>query len=267
MVLVLIFLAGLGAAFGSFAGVLAWRIHKKKDWVHGRSQCDHCKHQLAAKDLVPIFSWLALHGKCRYCKKPISWQLPAIELFAALVFAASYAFWPGGLHGAGAWVLFITWLVTLTSLLALLIYDIRWMLLPSKIIYPTAAIAATGRFIYLVGFESDKGHALVQWVFSLAVASGVFWVLFVISKGKWIGFGDIRLGFITGTILASPEKSFLMIFLGSVLGTLYVLPALIKGKSTVDTKLPYGPFLILGCIIALLFGNDIINWYKEVFIP
>lgn len=267
MVLALIILFWLGISLGSFAGALAWRIYKKKDWVKGRSQCDHCGRQLSALDLVPIFSWLVLRGRCRYCKKPISWQHPLTELAAGLVFALSYYFWPGGVDTTGDWVLFITWLTTSVGLLTLLIYDARWMLLPNKIIYPTLAVAATGRFIYIIGFEDKKLSAFLSWAFSVAISSGVFWVLFIVSNGRWIGFGDIRLGFITGTLLSSPAKSFLMILTSSILGTLFVLPGLIAGKNKVDMKLPYGPFLIVATAIVLLFGTDILDWYKELFIP
>lgn len=267
MFLTLVILAFFGLALGSFLNAMSWRIHKKKDWVKGRSECDHCKHQLAAKDLVPVLSWLALRGRCRYCKKPISWQHPVIELATAAVFVCSYAFWPGEVNNTGDWVLFLTWLATSVGLMALLVYDARWMLLPSKIIYSTVFIAALGRLIYIIGYESNKGEALTQWALSVAVASGIFWLLYVVSQGKWIGFGDVRLGLITGTVLVDPAKSFLMIFLGSVLGTLYILPALLRGKKTVDAKLPYGPFLIIGTIIALLFGGNILDWYKDVFLP
>jgi prepilin signal peptidase PulO-like enzyme (type II secretory pathway) len=242
-------------------------MHKKKDWVKGRSECDHCKHKLSAWDLVPVFSWLYLKGRCRYCKKALSWQHPAVELAMAAVFILSYILWPGGLHGAGDWVIFVAWLATSVGLMALLVYDARWMLLPNKLVYSTFLIAFTGKLIHLIGFEDHKGHALLQWIFSVAVASGIFWLLFMISNGKWIGYGDVRLGLITGTILASPSKSFLMIFLGSILGTLFVIPSLVAGKKTVNAKLPYGPFLIAATFIAVLFGGDILDWYHRIFLP
>ncbi len=267
MVLAVIFIAWFGLAFGSFLNAMVWRIHKKKDWVKGRSECDYCKHKLSALDLMPLFSWLFLRGKCRYCKKPLSVLHPVVELATAAVFVTSYCFWPGGVHSTGDWVLFITWLATAVGLMALLVYDARWMLLPNKIIYPVFFIAALGRVIYIIGYAPDKPHALLEWGLGLLVASGIFWALFVVSSGKWIGFGDVRLGFITGTVLASPGKSFLMIFLGSILGTLYILPSIIKGKAKVDTKLPFGPFLIAATYFSLLFGQNVIDWYNRIFLP
>jgi prepilin signal peptidase PulO-like enzyme (type II secretory pathway) len=273
MVLILIFLAWLGLAFGSFVNALVWRTNeqskkgraktKNLSIVNGRSICPHCKHVLAWYDLIPVFSWLFLRGKCRYCNKQISVQYPLVELAGGLIFVLSYVFWPHGVHSSGDWVIFITWLASSVGLLALLVYDFRWMLLPNKIIYPTLAIAAAGRFVYLIGYEDRKAYALLMWVLSVAVASGIFWLLFIISQGKWIGFGDVRLGFITGTLLGTPSKSFLMILLGSILGTLFVLPALIVGKKDMASRLPFGPFLISATMIVILFGTSILDWYKN----
>jgi prepilin signal peptidase PulO-like enzyme (type II secretory pathway) len=277
MVLTIIFLAWLGLAFGSFVNALVWRVHEqgkkpknktKKDAnlsiINGRSICPNCKHILAWYDLFPVFSWLWLRGRCRYCKKSISWQYPLVELIAAAVFIFSYAFWPLNLDSTGAWVLLITWLITSVGLMALAVYDVKWTLLPNRIIYPTFFIAAAGRLIYLIGYEPHKLHGLLYWALSVAVASGIFWLLYIVSSGNWIGFGDVRLGLITGTVLASPSKSFLMIFMASVLGTLFALPGLIRGKKTFVSKLPYGPFLIIATWLVLLFGDKILNWYERI---
>jgi prepilin signal peptidase PulO-like enzyme (type II secretory pathway) len=254
---------------------LVWRVHEQSkkrkskstkvnlSIVNGRSICPNCKHILAWYDLFPVFSWLSLRGKCRYCKKPVAKQYPLVEIAMAAVFVCSYLWWPADLSGAGDRVLFITWLATSVGLLALLVYDALFMLLPNRILYPTFYIAAAGRLIYLVGFEPHKAHEALAWVLSIAVASGIFWLLFVLSQGKWIGYGDVRLGLITGTILADPAKSFMMIILGSLLGTVFILPALLLGKKNLASRLPYGPFLITAAMIILLYGDKILDWYTS----
>jgi prepilin signal peptidase PulO-like enzyme (type II secretory pathway) len=242
---------------------MVWRMRKKKDWVKGRSECDSCKHKLSALDLVPVLSWVFLRGRCRYCKRSLSWQHPVVELSTALVFVLSYVFWPGGVNSGGDWILFVTWLAVSVGLMALLVYDARWMLLPNKILYPTFYIALAGRLMYIIGFEPHKGRALLAWALSVVVASGIFWVLFMISKGRWIGYGDVRLGLITGTVLADPAKSLMMIVFGSLLGTIFILPALALGKKNLASKLPYGPFLIAATMIVLLFGGSIMDWYTN----
>lgn len=264
MIIADIILGWLGLCFGSFVNALVWRLHEKKNWVKARSQCSHCGHKLAAKDLIPLVSWLLLRGKCRYCGRPIA-DSPLVELAAALIFIASYHFWPADLAKTGNLILLIAWLASSVGLLALLVYDLKWMRLPNNLVYSTALVAVSGQLIYLLGFAPDKLNVAVNWLLSVLVASGIFWLLFMLSNGKWIGYGDVRLGLITGTLLQSPGKSFLMIFLASVLGSLFVLPSLLSGKRGLGTKLPFGPFLIAAAAVCLLFGSSLINWYSNLF--
>jgi len=253
----------LGVCLASFVNALVWRIHEGKDFVNGRSQCVHCGHTLAARDLVPIFSWLALNGKCRYCRRSISVQYPIVELTGALVFIGSYAFWPMPLSDKGQTALFIGWLAVSVGLLALALYDIKWMLLPNKILYPTLLIAVLAQLLYLALANPAVGHYLGDWALSLIIASGFYFVLFVISSGKWIGFGDVRLGLVTGTVLHKPSLSLLMIFLASILGLVVMLPALLAGKKQLTSKLPYGPFLIVATYICLLWGDRLVDFYTS----
>lgn len=278
MLLIALILLVLGLACGSFVNALVWRLHEQSDskklkvkskkpstnlsiW-NGRSMCVHCMHTLAWYDLIPVFSWLALSGKCRYCKKPISAQYPIVELVAGLVFAGSYIYWPTPVHLNGQWLLLATWLAASVGLLALAVYDLRWMLLPNKIIYPTLIVAVVGRTAYIAVFEAKPLHAVLLWGSSVIVASGVFLALYIASKGKWIGYGDVRLGLITGTLLADPAKSLAMIFLASLIGSLVVLPSLAAGKRSLASRLPYGPFLIAATAIIVIFGDSLLNWYK-----
>ncbi len=263
-------LAILGIIFGSFINALVWRVRQQESGQKGRelsvlkghSMCPNCRHRLAAKDLVPVLSWLALRGRCRYCHQPISWQYPAVELTTVAVFIVSYLFWPVDFSTAGQWLLFVTWLAAAVGLLALVVYDFRWMELPNRILYPAFAAAAAGRLGYILFYSDDKSHEAWLWLLSLGVASGVFLLLFMVSQGRWIGYGDVRLGLVTGTLLATPAKSFVMIFLASILGTVFVLPSLLAGKKSANSRLPYGPFLIISTIIVLLFGDSLINWYR-----
>jgi prepilin signal peptidase PulO-like enzyme (type II secretory pathway) len=279
MLIYIVGLLALGLAAGSFVNALVWRLHEqsKKDKerktkgknlsiLNGRSMCVHCHHVLAWYDLIPILSWAALKGKCRYCGKPISAQYPIVETITALVFVLSYVFWPTSFSADGEWLLLATWLAGATGLVALAVYDLKWMLLPNKIIYPTLIVAATGRAVYIAVFSDRVWHALFLWAFSVVIASGVFYVLFMVSKGKWIGYGDVRLGLVTGTLLADPELAVAMIFVASLIGTLVVLPALLKGRRTLASRLPYGPFLIAGTAIILLFGESLLNWYKDLIL-
>jgi prepilin signal peptidase PulO-like enzyme (type II secretory pathway) len=138
------------------------------------------------------------------------------------------------------------------------------MLLPNKIIYPTLAAAVSGRLIYLVSFETDIKKAIAMWALSVAVASGLFWLIFVISSGKWIGFGDVRLGLIIGTVLADPILSLMMIFAASILGSLIAIPLMLTGRKSIGSRIPFGPFLILATFLVLLFGQIPIDYYNRL---
>lgn len=258
--MVIVILAVLGLVLGSFINALVWRLHKKKDWVKGRSVCVNCGHVLAAKDLVPVFSWLSLKGKCRYCGKPISWQYPAVELGTSLLFVASYLFWPLDLNNIGT-QLFVFWLVFLVGLIALAVYDIRWMLLPDKMIYPLMILALVHAVVLLFLAGCSTANQLADIIFSFLVGGGIFYALFHVSDGRWIGGGDVKLGALLGLILVDWQLMLLTIFIASLIGTGMSVPLMATGKLKKTSKIPFGPMLIAGAIIARLFGTGLINWY------
>jgi len=259
--MVIVILLILGLCLGSFVNALVWRIHEKKDWVRGRSVCVHCNHALAAKDLIPVISWLWLRGKCRYCHKPISWQYPAVETVTALLFVSSYAFWPMAFDGVGT-TLFVFWLILLTGFVALAVYDIRWQLLPNKIVYFFMLVAAAQALTLVLVFDGGP-EQMGQIALSFLVGGGLFYLLFQLSSGRWIGGGDVKLGALLGLVLAQPQLTLMMIFAASLLGTVVSLPLLAANKLKRDSHIPFGPFLIAGAIVARLFGAAIMTWYEQ----
>lgn len=259
--MVIIVLVLLGLCAGSFINAFAWRLRNKKDWVKGRSVCVHCKHQLATVDLIPILSWLWLRAKCRYCKKPISDQYPLVEALTAALFLLSYAYWPDSLLGAEQIVLFVLWLIFLVGLISLAIYDMKWLVLPNKIIFPLIGLALA-QSLYSVAVSSNKTWQFWQIGFGFLIGFGLFYVIFQISAGKWIGGGDVKLGGLLGLILAAPDLTLLMIFLASLFGTLFSVPLLATGRVSKSSKVPFGPFLILAAIVTKLFGASVIAWYN-----
>lgn len=272
MVLMIIVLAVLGLCLGSFANALVWRLHEQKgkkpkkelSILSGRSMCPHCRHELAAKDLVPLFSWLALKGKCRYCGRAISAQYPVVEAAVAALFVASYVWWPEPLHGAQI-ALFGLWLALLVGLIALVVYDLRWFLLPDRLITPLSTIAAVFAMVNIAS-ANKPAIALIDTVVAVAIGGGIFYLLFQVSKGKWIGGGDVKLGWLLGLITGTPGKAMLFIFIASLLGSLVSLPLLVSKKLKRTSTIPFGPFLIAGTVVTVLFGNDILHWYRQTFI-
>lgn len=266
----------LGLCIGSFINALVWRLHMQaqkktranKDSSYsiarGRSMCPHCKHVLSVKDLVPVFSWLALHGKCRYCDKPISSQYPLVEAMTAVLFVFLYVFWPYELISIESILYFVFWLIFLSGFIALTIYDIKYLILPNKIIFPllTLAIAAVViRFILTTNYD-----LLISTTTGAAVGGGIFYALFQVSKGAWIGGGDVKLGFLLGALIGGIAPAFLMLFLASLMGTVYSVPQMLAKKVGPKSKIPFGPFLIASAIIVQLFGASLIDWYTNLFI-
>lgn len=261
----------LGLAFGSFVNALVWRLHeqetkkpknKKLSIINGRSMCVSCKHELSANDLVPVLSWVSLRGKCRYCKTKISWQYPLVEALTSVIFVGSYIYWPYE-FGVDGWVRLIIWLVFVVGFMALAVYDLRWMILPNRLIFPLVALGVV-QVLLLSGLDTSF-ELIVEAFFGVLVCSGFFYVLFQVSGGKWIGGGDVRLGFVIGLIIGGLLPATLMLFLAALAGSVFSIPLLLMGKGR-DAKVPFGPFLIGATVIVYLFGGPIIDWYQSIFL-
>lgn len=269
----------VGLCLGSFVNAVVWRVHEQEREVgkkkpdkkylrqlsikHGRSMCPNCHHVLAARDLIPVVSWLLLGGKCRYCRKPIP-DSPLVEVGLSLLFVASYIWWPEPVQGVQVTV-FLLWLVLLVGLAALTVYDLRWLLLPNRIMYPLMVVAGLEAAASVAA--ADKPIiALLNLIGAVAIGGGIFYLLFQISKGKWIGGGDVRLGWLLGLVVGTPARSVLFIFVASLIGSLVSIPMMARGQLQRSSIIPFGPFLILGAIIVQLFGGDIAIWYQHTFL-
>ena len=281
MVLMIIaILVVFGLCLGSFVNALVWRLHeqfketdKKKpnkaylkdlSIAKGRSMCPDCHHTLSAKDLIPVFSWVSLRGKCRYCHKPVSAQYPLVELTTMGLFVLSYLYWPVAFSQAQV-AIFVLWLLLLVGFMALIVYDLKWMLLPDRIVLPLGVIATVLAGI-TIGASPQAGRALLNTVGAVAVGGGIFYLLYQLSSGKWIGGGDVKLGWLLGLVVGTPAKALLFIFIAALAGSVITVPLLATGKMKRTSTIPFGPFLIIGAIATVLFGTNILNWYEHVLI-
>lgn len=269
--MIILILVLLGLCFGSFAGATIWRIHeqekrkntsKKLSILHGRSMCESCKHELATKDLIPLISWLSLGGKCRYCKAKISYQAPLIELTMVALFVGSYVFWPTNFDSTGK-MQFGFWLSFLVFFVILAIYDLCWMELPNRLVYPLTVLATI--YVLITSVLTGSFEPIVAGIWGVLISSGLFYVLFQLSDGKWIGGGDVKLGVAIGLIIGGPLQSILMLFIASLLGSIISIPLLLMGSGR-QKKIPFGPFLILATIIVYLFGLSITDWYQNTIL-
>lgn len=215
----LLLVAILGLLVGSFVNAVVWRIHMRStinekrltkrstfdvqrlSILKGRSMCPACKHQLAPIDLVPVFSWLFLRGKCRYCQKPISAQYPIVELLTALLFAVVFLVLGGASNNMGAASAFvygsnevrtilelIFWFYIISVFMILSVYDLRWMLLPDVVLLPAIVIS----FVFF-GTQTLFGlptSVFVAHILAALGAGALFYSLAVITRGKGMG-GEI----------------------------------------------------------------------------
>lgn len=283
-------IAVLGLVLGSFVGAQIWRLRAKQlveDKVAGepydareykrlvvltkhhgvddRSRCLSCGHVLAWYDLLPLFSWLSVGGKCRYCHKPIGKMEPMLELGMAAVFTLSYLYWPYALGSTIDWVRFGIWLVACVLMAILFVYDAKWSLLPFGI---NIGLIATGAVFLLVN-TAIAPFDMAQWI-SFAGAVGILAGLyFLFSLPGWVGLGDSILGLGLAALLMTWESAFLALFMANLLGCLTLLPIAIQHKLKKGMHIPFGPFLILGTLIAVLWGHAItlviFRWSEVLF--
>ena len=273
MIIIVLILVGL--CLGSFVNALVWRLHEQESKTkkskkenlsiaRGRSMCPNCNHSLAATDLIPVLSWIMLGGKCRYCSKPISVQYPLVELATASLFVASYIWWPASFDAPQA-AIFVLWLVLLTGFMALVVYDLRWYLLPNRIVYPLSMIAGL-MAIVKISVSDEPVYAFLSTVLAVVLGGGIFYLLFQVSNGKWIGGGDVKLGAVLGLVVGAPANALLVIFLASLLGSIVSLVLIASKRRKKSSLIPFGPFLIAAAVITVLFGSNILDWYDRVFI-
>lgn len=281
-------LALVGAAMGSFAGASLWRIRARQlvwDKRHGepvdkkeyarlsglahtkvtkdRSRCLHCGYTLRWFDLLPAISWLSLRGKCRKCREPIGYFELLTELGLALFFVLSYALWPFVIESPLEITRFGLWLVSGVVLTILFAYDLKWFLLPDRL---TALLAGVGVVAVVVATiqSGDVISTLLNAVASVGVLSGIYLFLYVVSKGKWIGFGDVKLGVGLGLMLLDWQLAFVALFLANFIGCLVVIPFMITGKLKRTSHVPFGPLLIVGAVIAYFIGAELLNSYLGI---
>ena len=241
-----------GLAVGSFLNCVIYRLEQKKSFLKGRSYCPSCKHVLAWHDLIPVISFFILRGKCRYCGKKISWQYPAVEIATALLFLLIFNF---------QFSIFNICFLFFVScfLIIIFVYDLKHYIIPDSVIYPAIIITFLYNLILNPSF-------LVQNSILAGIGASLFFLLiYLISRGKWLGFGDVKLALFMGLFLGFPaiiSALFFSFLIGAIIGIILIL---LKRKG-LKSEVPFGPFLIIGTYIALFWGERIINWYFRLII-
>ncbi len=227
-----------------------------------RSRCLECGHVLKWNDLLPLVSWLSTKGNCRYCKRTIGRFEPLMEIGMATAFVLFFHFWlsVNGLELIG---LLVVWLVIIVMLGILFAYDLKWFLLPDAVMFPLIGLSAVYA-VYMLFMSGDQlVPLLVSTLASVVVLAGLYLGLWLVSKGQWVGFGDVKLGLAMGLLLMNWQLALLTLFLANLIGTLVVLPGMLSGKMSRKTQIPFGPLLIIGFFISLVYGQMILDGYSQ----
>lgn len=263
----------LGTFAGSFAACVVARLETKRDWVKGRSECDHCHKQLAAFDLIPIISWCCLRGKCRYCKKPIGWfpllselTLGALFTLSTVAFAANLAIPLDDLflfQDFGRSAMLVIWFMVLTLFAVLAVYDQRHHILPNVIVYPLIILAA----IYaVVGHFALAGEfSWLDILRSFLPLAALYAALWLFSAGRAIGLGDVKLCVALSLLSGHWIIAGFILFIANLLATLAVLPKLIRKRTHLNSQMPFGPHLIASAVMVILSISLIRAWALYVF--
>lgn len=241
----------LGLFFGSFLNCVIYRLENSKSFLKGRSFCPSCSHTLSCYDLIPVLSFLFLRGKCRYCKKKISWQYPLVELGTALVFLLTFIYF------SLSSLFFL--LLASCFLIIVFVFDLKHYIIPDRVIYPAILIALFYRlFEIVIGSGS-------YYYFLAGMGAALFFLLIVlISKGKGMGIGDIKLALFMGFLTGYPNI-LLALFLAFLIGAIIGIGLILAKKKEMKSEVPFGPFLVIGTFIALFWGDILINWYLNFF--
>jgi len=272
-----------GLCLGSFAGATTWRLRAHQlaaDEANGepvdideykklkklskvqikndRSSCLNCSYALQWYDMIPLVSWIFLRGKCRKCHKPIGYFEPIIELCVAGFFILSFVLWPYSLNTFIDISRLVLWLTAGVGLAILFAYDTKWSLLPDS---ASVFVAVTGLITTIIVLveSQDRVATLISIIGSVLILSGLYLFLYLISKGRWIGFGDIKLGLGLALLLADWKLAFIALFAANFVGCLVVIPGLITKKLKRDSHVPFGPLLIVGFVIAAFIGKYLID--------
>lgn len=273
----------LGSIIGSFLNVVIHRVPRDQSIVFPNSKCPKCENNIKTYDNIPILGWLVLGGKCRKCKNPISMRYPAVELLTGILFVLT--FWQIGMT-AFLPVAFIF----VPVMIALIFIDAEHMILPNVITYPLLVFALLIRISFPLVFGnaiffSDLSfypltlmHSQPVWLVSLIgaifgglVGGGSLWLVGEIWKRlrgvDAMGLGDVKMMFGVGALLGW-RLTLLAIFIGAFTGAIAGVATIAVNKDkNFQAQIPFGIFLGIGSILAMLFGERMVSWYLENFIP
>jgi prepilin signal peptidase PulO-like enzyme (type II secretory pathway) len=264
MIYTLVFVFGL--IIGSFLNCLIWRL-RKKEGIMNRSYCPKCKTQINWHDNIPLLSFIFLMGKCRKCKQRISWQYPLVELATGILFLLAFfinyelritnnEFFNLNIlsliHNSSFIIQLLRDWFFISVMIIVFVYDLKWYLILDVITLPACFV------VFFLNLW--LGFSWLNLLVSGIIGAGFFLSQFLISRGKWIGGGDIRLGLLMGLALGWPSI-ITAIFLAYLIGGFAGIILIMAKKKKLGSHVPLGIFLTSAAVAALFYGEKIFNWY------
>ncbi len=249
----LLFLFILGLAIGSFLNVCIDRLSKDQS-ILGRSKCDHCRKKIESRDLIPVLSFMLLRGRCRFCKKKLSFYYPLVELLTGITFVLVWLVIP-----AQNYLTTIAYIGIFTSLIGIFFADLKYQIIPDE--FQVALLLFSALFFYSIGTPTEQyKNALVS---GLIVLSPIYF-LYLVTDARGMGFGDVKLSFIIGFLFGS-IAGILAVYLGFVTGALVGLILLLSGRRKWRSKIAFGPFLVIGSILVLIFFKEMRAFIQGIY--
>jgi len=242
----------LGLVVGSFLNVCIDRLPRNESIVNPPSHCSACQHKLTAKDLIPLFSYLRLRGRCRYCQAAIPRRLFWVELATALIFALLY--WHYGLSVELGVMAFYACLFII-----IFVIDLEHGLILNKVVYPGMVVALLLALLPQSWLAQQIGTRVAYAALGGAIGFGIFLLIAIVSRGG-MGWGDVKLAALIGLATGFPLV-FFSIIMGAILGGIVAVALVIAKKRKRRETIPFGPFLALAAMITLLWGSNILSWY------
>jgi leader peptidase (prepilin peptidase)/N-methyltransferase len=242
----------IGLILGSFANSIIYRLPDLESIYFSRSECPKCKTKIRFWDLIPVLSYVVLRGHCRNCQEKISWIYPVVEIATAGIFLLIWLYFGFSVYAIFlmifSWILIIVFVhdaktmeISGQALLLLLLLLIIWTVWEAVLYQPTIALLDDHIWAGIIG--------------------GILWlILNLVSKGKWIGFGDFQLGFLLGFVLGLPN-SVIFLFITAIIGGIVAIVLMALGKKHLKDKVALGPIMILAFFITLFLGQQLLSFY------
>jgi len=246
----IVFAGFVGLLIGSFLNVVAYRLPRGESLLRPGSHCPSCGKPVKAYDNIPVASWLLLRGRCRHCGEPISARYPLVEAATGLLYAGVVAKYDDAFGIAVG-------LILVTALVPIVLIDLETFTIPNAITLPAAVAALVAGLALNI---DDVDEQLIA-----GAAAGGFFMIAWLVKPKGMGLGDAKLAGVMGLCLGRAVAPAVLI--GLISGVLVggVIMARVGVQAGRKTKVPFGPFLALGAVIALFVGDSVVDWYSDTY--